>query len=138
MWLSNKFFLQNTAIHVKRTRRSSPWLILNVIDLHSGVKVHRRLVASVSCNFKELNLGINLPEQLPSFNVPWKMKSVVSGFPSRSPLLSLCNLTASKLLVTGRNRFEICPAMWHGPYAILCSSRSLTLFLCLHSCLDSG
>lgn len=31
-------------------------------------------MASVLCNFKNLDLGINLTEQLPSFNVLWKME----------------------------------------------------------------
>lgn len=64
------------AICVKCTRRSSPWLFSNiVIDLHSGVKVHRRLMASVLCTFKERDPGINLPKQLGSFNVLWKMEA---------------------------------------------------------------
>lgn len=58
------------------TRRSSPWLVLNVVTaLHSEVKVHGSLVASVLCNFQGLNLGISLPEQLLSFNVLWEMEA---------------------------------------------------------------
>lgn len=66
------FFSPETAIPVK-SARSSPWLILNVlVDLHSGVKVHGRLMASVLCSFKELNSGVSLPKQLPSCTILWK------------------------------------------------------------------
>lgn len=72
-WAASVLFPE-IAIHIK-SARSSPWLILNiVIDLHSGVKVHGRLMPSVLCSFKELNHGINLPKQLPSCNVLWKME----------------------------------------------------------------
>lgn len=65
-------FSPEIAIHVK-SARSSPWLILNVlVDLHGGVKVHGRLMASVLCGFKELNSGINLPKQPPSYTILWK------------------------------------------------------------------
>lgn len=64
-------FFSETAIHIK-SARSPPWLILNiVVDLHSEVKVHGRLMASVLCSFKELYHGTNLPK-LPSCTVLWK------------------------------------------------------------------
>lgn len=65
-------FFPEIAIHVK-SARSSPWLILNVlVDLHSGVKVHGRLMALILCSFKELNSSIGLPKQLPSCTILWK------------------------------------------------------------------